>query len=349
MSRRNKIVLIAILTLYLPLPLFAQADASVARTVRIQAFSLFHPDVMVVTPVPGHGLRFSSGETHYHAVRLRLANGAVNCDGLNAVSISVGNELGGDADFTLSIPGKIERHFRGQLEIHARGQQLVAVVSMDLEVAVAAVVAAESAHDAPPEALKAQAVAARSYFVAGGGRHGKAFDFCDSTHCQLLRAPAAEDSLAQQAAKETRGMVLAYNDRVFASMYSASCGGRTHSLEQLGMKVQDYPYYEVECAYCRRHPEPWVTHIGDEASKSLAQQHTEQARLKLARSLGWNTVPGNTYTVHESEEGVVLSGVGHGHGLGLCQRGAADMARNGATFKQILLHYYPNTTLQQLL
>jgi SpoIID/LytB domain protein len=43
-----------------------------------------------------------------------------------------------------------------------------------------------------------------------------------------------------------------------------------------------------------------------------------------------------------------LEGVGVGHGIGLCQRGAADMARNGASFLEILEHYYPNTALRRL-
>ena len=349
-SRHSTLILFLVIALLLcsALPLGAQANASSSRDVRIQVFSLFHPEVMLVTPVPGRGLRFSPGEIHHHAVRVALMEGAITYDKRTATNISVGNELGGDADFTLSIPGKIERRFHGRLEMKSSRSQLVAIVSMDIETAVASVVAAESASDAPLEALKAQAVAARSYFAAGSGRHGKAIDFCDSTHCQLLRSPPSEDSLAQRAASETRGMVLAYNDQIFASMYSASCGGRTHSLEQLGMRVRDYPYYPVECAYCRRHPEPWVAHIGDDAGKNLAMQHTEQARLKLARSLGWGTVPGNSYTVHESGNEIVISGSGHGHGLGLCQRGAADMARNGSTFQQILLYYYPNTTLQHL-
>src|SRR6266571_2973368 len=63
---------------------------------------------------------------------------------------------------------------------------------MDRETATASVVAAENTPDTPLEALKAQAVAARSYFVAGRGRHHD-FDFCDTTHCQFLREPPSAD------------------------------------------------------------------------------------------------------------------------------------------------------------
>src|SRR5260221_13879275 len=95
---------------------------------------------------------------------------------------------------------------------------------MDVETAVASIVVAESPPHAPMEALKAQAVAARSFLAAGKGRHS-GFDFCDTTHCQFLRQPPAADSPAAQATSATRGLVLAYKGRGFAAMYSASCGG----------------------------------------------------------------------------------------------------------------------------
>ena len=100
----------------------------------------------------------------------------------------------------------------------------------------------------PLEALKAQAVIARSYFAAAGPRHD-AFDFCDSTHCQFLREPPQPGSDAFRAASETRGLVLAYHGKPLAAMYSASCGGQTRSLQSEG---QGYEYRSVPCDFCRR-------------------------------------------------------------------------------------------------
>jgi len=92
----------------------------------------------------------------------------------------------GPVDFLLSVPGKITRHYRGRLEIKQAFGILIPIVSMDIETAVASVVAAEGMPGAQMEALKAQAVAGRSYFTDGKGRHND-FDFCDTTHCQFLR------------------------------------------------------------------------------------------------------------------------------------------------------------------
>jgi len=155
----------------------------------------------------------------------------------------------------------------------------------------------------------------------------------------------APQTKAFQATAATRGLVLAYKEEAFAAMYSSSCGGHTHSLEDLGLPVRGYPYFAVTCDYCRRHPEKWSAQISAADAASLTG--TEKSRLSLARKLGWKVVPSNSYSSRREGEGVLLEGVGVGHGIGLCQRGAADMARKGASFQQILEHYYPNTELKQ--
>jgi stage II sporulation protein D len=57
-------------------------------------------------------------------------------------------------------------------------------------------------------------------------------------------------------------------------------------------------------------------------------------------------VPSNNFTAHKEDDKVVLEGRGQGHGIGLCQRGAKAMAESGATFREILEHYFPNTKIE---
>jgi len=161
---------------------------------------------------------------------------------------------------------------------------------------VASVVGAEQVMSAPPEALKAQAVAARSFLVASGRRH-HGFDFCDTTHCQFLREPPAESHPAARAARETAGLVLDYRGTPIAAFYSASCGGHTRTLADAGLRSDDgYPYFSVECVVS-------------------TPRHVDGER--------------------------------RGHGVGLCQNGAAGMAAElGASFVDILRHYYPGTTVE---
>lgn len=74
----------------------------------------------------------------------------------------------------------------------------------------------------------------------------------------------------------------------------------------------------------------------------------ENGRLQLGRRLGWDAVPSNDFEVHDHGQEVTLEGVGSGHGVGLCQRGARNMAEVGADFRAILDHYFPNTRLEEL-
>lgn len=247
--------------------------------------------------------------------------------------------------FLLTVPGKISRSYRGTLVIKAAREEVVPIITMDLETAVASAVEAESDPDAPPEALKAQAVVARSYFLAGGGRH-RDFDFCDLTHCQFLREPPAQDSPSAIATRETQGIVLAFEEKPFAAMFSRSCGGRTRSPAELGLPGSAYPYFSVLCEFCYKSPYRWTRKLSLQDAAPLGKG--ESGRLAVDRRLGWNAVPSNNFTSRHEGEQVVLEGAGQGHGIGLCQRGAKAMAGEGRSFREILNHYFPNTQLLPL-
>jgi stage II sporulation protein D len=220
---------------------------------------------------------------------------------------------------------------------------LVPIVTMDLETAVASVVAAEGLPGSPIERLKAQAVAARSYLVAARGRHER-FDFCDTTHCQFLRELPVLGAAAFNASAETRGLVIAYNAKTFAAMYTRSCGGHTRTPADVGMASGEYPYYSVECKYCRDHPARWRSQITATDAVSLRSSN-ESARLAVDRRLGWGAVQSDDFAMTRRGTQLVVEGVGQGHGIGLCQAGAVGMANERFNFRQILAHYYPNTKI----
>ena len=341
---------------FIPAP--AQAMDS---TVRIGVFGLFRPTELLLTS-PAHEALVVSGANqtitleNTQFAQLRLVGHAIQCVAptktLVASSIQAFSRDG--VDLILAVPGRIERRFRGELHVSAGADTLTVVVTMGLEVAVASVVAAESRSGVPLEALKAQAVVARSFYVAAGGRHSNlGFDFCDTTHCQFIReahgvGPSPRRGPvdpATWAAAETRGLVLAFRGRKLAALYSASCGGRTRSLAEVGMSSDAYPYFSVECPYCRSHASDWQTYLDRDDASALLAKHSEGARLLTVHKAGWNAVPGNNYDATCEGNGVVLRGRGAGHGVGLCQTGAAAMASAGSDFRTILAYYYPNTTL----
>jgi stage II sporulation protein D len=252
----------------------------------------------------------------------------------------------GAATLLVSMPGKIGRRYRGTLIVTPYGGELSILVSMELETAVASVVQAESAPGTPLEALKAQAVVTRSYFVAAKARH-QGFDFCDLTHCQVLRDAPVPKNSAARATGETRGLVLAYEGKPVPAMFTRSCGGRTRTPAETGLSVNGYPYFAVVCPYCHEHPFRWTRALSREDAE-LAAAGGEAGRLAVDRRLGWNTVPSNNFTARPAGAETILEGSGEGHGIGLCQRGAAALAAEGADFRDILSHYFPNTRLIEI-
>lgn len=325
-----------------------------AETIRVGVFTLFHPKELEIQPVKGsvlvlhyeNGRRILNGERGHWQSTFILESGAVRDSRFAGVSrnVRVTSRDGGPADFILRVPGKLSRHFRGELLLTASTQELVPILIVDLETAVASIVAAESLPRAGLEALKAQAVVTRS-FLRAGGRH-QLFDFCDTTHCQFLREPPAADSLASIAARATQGMTLVWHGRTLAAMYSSRCGGKTHSLHELQDAVEGYSYFSVLCAWCLRHPLSWQRSF-DSQTASKIEHPSERERLKLGKQFGWSALPSNQYTVtNATEDSVVVKGKGAGSGVGLCQYGAAGMAAEGSSFREILAHYYPETEIK---
>lgn len=330
---------------------------AVPAEVRIGVLSLFHPRALDVSAIIGSALVIhaagqtivlerSSGLSTAHVVlsenQVLVTSGSRT---LQADRITIEGRQHQPVDFVLAVPHRISRRYRGRIEIIAESS-LVPIVVMDREAAVASIVAAESLPGTPLEAVKAQAVAARSYLFASLGRHPE-FDFCDTTHCQFMRELPKPDSNAMKATEATRGLVLAYDSRPFGAMYTRSCSGNTYTPSQVGLPSGPYPYYSVECVYCRAHPQHWESTIPASYVAELRSMN-ESERLRLVCLLGSDAAPSNDFVITRDGDLLLLRGVGEGHGIGLCQAGAKAMAAAGADFRQILVHYYPNTSLQAI-
>jgi stage II sporulation protein D len=338
--------------------LSAAAYPQASRTVRIGVFGIFHPRELTLTADGRNELLVAAADQKLFVrarsacatllIRLSPGDLILSCGEkeIHAKQLRASGRNQQTVGLVLCIPGKIERRYEGTLEVTAGSRELLAVVSMDLETAVASVVQVEAAPGTPQEALKAQAVVSRSYFAAGKGRHAD-FDFCDLTHCQSLREAPAKDSAAAGATEATQGMVLAYNEKPVAAMFTRSCGGHTRTPEEIGLPQNGYPYFPVLCEVCYRDPQRWTRKVSREDA-ALLMTRGENGRLEIGRKLGWDAVPSNNFEAREQDGEVLLDGQGQGHGVGLCQRGARQMAENGTDFRAILSHYFPNTQLRQL-
>jgi stage II sporulation protein D len=339
--------------------LLAASPATAQQEIRFGVLGLFHPRELVLEPEGGQVLSVTAqgaagnlalelnGEPGHRRIVFRAEGGRVVAGSRPADSWTASARDGSAITFRLTVPGKINRVYSGRLTIQGRNGELMAVVSMDRETAVASIVAAEMVESAPMEALKAQAVATRS-FLAAGRRHID-FDFCDTTHCQFLKSPPALTSRVASAVQATRGLVIAYNGKPLAAMYSSRCGGQTRSLRDVGLQDassapgDEYPYYAVPCQWCQQHPFTWQSRIG--SSGHAPQPGDEGKRIAQARQWGWGAIPGSDFAATADGAGWRLEGHSLGHGVGMCQSGATGMAASGASFREILSHYYPNTLL----
>jgi stage II sporulation protein D len=332
--------------LVIALLLACGAASAQPSDVRIGVLGLFEPATLTIGPIDSGFLRFEFAGTQ--AVEgHRVAN--LEASGDTILATINGRTIAGDqlviedpSSFELSVPGKLSRRYSGSLVISAIDGRLQPIVTMALETTVAAVLAAESDLTGPEHALLAQVVASRSY-LAAGPRHD-AFDFCDTTHCQYLTD--SFDQRAQHIAELSKGTVLTANGRIVRALFTRSCDGRTRTPQELGLPGGTI-YQSASCPVCARDPHTWFrTHALSDVVE-LIRERTEQARLRVVRSLGWDAVPSNAYRTTTDGDTVTFEGVGEGHGMGLCQRGSVGLAKQGDTWQQILQRYFPSATIQR--
>jgi stage II sporulation protein D len=160
------------------------------------------------------------------------------------------------------------RRYRGRVRARVAGDEVLVINELNLESYLKGVVPVEMGPSQFPElaALKAQAVAARTYAVAHLGDHDdEGWDLCDTPACQAYYGRSAEHSLSNRAVEETAGLVAAHNGRPIDAMYTSTCGGHTEDATLL-FSGRAQPYLVgVRCAWDRpmtlvgtRGDGPWV-------------------------------------------------------------------------------------------
>ncbi|OYT72799.1 MAG: hypothetical protein CFK52_04085 [Chloracidobacterium sp. CP2_5A] len=249
------------------------APLSLPATVKIRVLTLFQPRSVWLharkQPAPlqlaGQAITLRPGA----AYRLeQAADGLILWQGAQRLAAGKSLTVAAD-DVDVEVIGRktrLRRHFCGALAIAARQGRLQLVVTQSLEAVVASVVNAELPSEAPLEAGKALAVAARSYMAGHLGRHaGDGADFCDSTHCQLflgeqwMRQGATGEAsgklsrLGQAAAEQTAGEALRATDgALYPTYFAACCGGRTTTPEEaFGNGTAPHTGGGVGCEWCK--------------------------------------------------------------------------------------------------
>jgi stage II sporulation protein D len=342
--------------------LLAGAATSRAENIRVEIVDN-QRSVTVRSPA---GLRTDGESSHHHQreVTFRAA-------GLGSAPVRIGS--GGAF---LQVNGKT---YRGVVEVRKKRNGLLLVINdLDLEDYLQGVVAAEIPHDWETEALKAQAVASRTYAVHQKRHAGKRpYHIRATVDSQMYIGMRGERPRTSQALRETRGQVVLYGGEVIPAFYHSSCGGHTEDAGELwGI---DEPYLKgVDCdcqlistygLWEKRFSRVAVAsalqrqgyRLGDIGGIEIADltsagrvrdvriRHTGGMTTipaeRLRSMLGNSEVPSIFFEPELIDGEVVLSGRGLGHGVGLCQWGAKELARRGLDYRAILRHYYPGTAI----
>jgi stage II sporulation protein D len=266
-----------------------------------------------------------------------------------------------------------DRWYRGTTRLIRQNDGITAINKVDLEQYLYSVVGAEAVSSWPIEALKAQAVAARSYalYKRKTGSNG-IYDVDTTIGTQVYKGLDSEYTTTHQAVDSTLGQIMTYNNQVILAAFHSSSGGYTENVEDVW--TSPLPYLRGVVDYDQKSPVfEWQQVIPVSKIQSLVAgvgkitgfqpaETTPRGRvvtMKVTGDLGSTTVSGNDlrkaldlrstlFRVSTDGSNLHVQGRGFGHGLGLSQWGAYYLAKQGVNYHQILAHYYQTANLSRV-
>lgn len=275
-----------------------------------------------------------------------------------------------------------KRPYRGMVEVGADGEGLFVVNEVPLESYIAGIIVGEISPRWHIEAVKAQAVIARTYAIFQKQKRSNPLYDLTSTHIdQVYLGAQDEDPASRRAVEETEGEALFYDGVPALTVYHSNGGGTTEDSGDVW--GSDYPYLRsIESGYDRTSASfLWELSLHSFAIEAMLKkagyevegpefikvtERTKTGRAKrlvikdgegavltlsgeeLRRALGYSTLRSTLFDVEKNGEEFVFRGKGSGHGVGLSQWGAKGMAEEGYGYREILRHYYPGTEVRRL-
>jgi stage II sporulation protein D len=322
------------------------------------------------------------GREGRRAERLSLQSTAAGVSWTDGVARGVAKKLvlrpvGGA--LRVRTPRGFEADYEGRLTVDRAAGRLRLVNTLGEEPLLFSVTAQEVPSDWPTEAIKAQLVVGRTFLARNRGRHWRdEADYCDLAHCQVYRGRGARGNV-ERAAPDTAGLVLTGDGRPAEVFFHADCGGHTAWAEDVwpagGAGSRGVRDEDGGREYCDKAPHHlWRTEIrADELARLIDGKGAKDRGLRVAtrdrsgrakqlrwgtrvlrgedlylrwgRRRGWHELKSTRFNLKRAGDRYVFVGRGLGHGVGLCQHGAAGRARAGFGFREILAAYFPGLAL----
>ena len=269
--------------------------------------------------------------------------------------------------------------YRGLLIVRKLGSKLDVCNRISLEDYLKGVVSCEMSGNWHIEALKAQAVAARTYAVYFLNKKSNLnYDLDSTTNFQVYKGYSSESSTGNSAVEKTSGLIMAYKGEPILSFFHSTCGGWTSDNGDVWVGKNLQYLKRVKCEYCTESPKySWKESISVNEIKSLLEKNGKQVskiksinikrsseRVKtviIRHSNGEIVLTGNEFrrivgaerlrslyfTTSVSGKTVSFEGRGWGHGVGMCQYGAKKLAEKGKNYSFILKYYYSGVDIRK--
>ncbi len=276
------------------------------------------------------------------------------------------------------------RTYRNAIQVLKNPKGTLTVVNeVDVEDYLGGVLPSEMIPTWPEEALKAQAVISRTYAVFKNIENQNfPFTLSADVASQVYNGKSAEKPATNRAVEKTRGEILVHQGKIFPTFFHSTCGGRTTRADYQ-WKIEPHPSLKgVECPYCRASKYySWkATFSASEIQRRLRKKGflvsgiqdiraekidaSGRPRIFVIRHSGGTLeIPANDFRVAlgpdqmrstliqvaRSDDGeFIFKGKGWGHGVGLCQYGAKQLAELGYDYADILRYYYPDSEIRNL-
>ncbi len=265
--------------------------------------------------------------------------------------------------------GSIKRSYAGGFTFYASAGELIILNYIPEEAYLSSVVSSEMPTTLI-EALKAQAILARTYVYKNMGNHDAGYDLLDSQESQVYKGLPVSSS-ALEAVRQTQGLVLGYKGEIAEVYYHSTCGGMILLPSDVwpGYKNKPYhrrfidticsgsPYYNWADTFrldsltlrlrLKKSPK-YIRVIRDTVMspvKGFVFYSPDSAYFDyqtVALSLGHKPKT-RRFDVEMADTLLIFHCRGYGHSVGMCQFGAMALAREGENYRDILLHYFPGT------
>lgn len=288
----------------------------------------------------------------------------------------------GDSSLKPTVPAPVPVHHlevSGVVDLIHRPTGLLLVNDVDLEEYVKGVVPGEMNAAWHPEALKVQAIAARTYALYQRMMNaGREYDVIAGTQDQVYRGRHGVDQRVEEAVETTQGLIMTYQDAPILAAFSSTAAGPTE--DAMYVWAKDLPYLKgVDCPFDMNSPYyQWRVELPvQRVEQSLRKQgipvgtiasltpylyspagrvdkirilHSEGELIlrgqDFRKAVGYSLIPSTQFEVETLGSDAVISGRGSGHAVGLCQWGAKELAEQGYPFETILRYYFPGTELK---